>query len=62
MEWRQVTLVWAEELMGLYFDVALHIVSFSNIKTVNLSICEWDFPQMLQECFCSIFLVYKCYI
>ena len=35
---------------------------FSSVKTVDLSICEWHFPQMLQEHFCNIIFVYKCYI
>ena len=26
MEWRQVTLEWAEELMCLYFNVALYVI------------------------------------
>ena len=34
----------------------------SSVKTVDLSIREWDFPHMLQECFYSIVFVYKCYI
>ena len=58
MEWRQVALEWTEELTCLYFDVVLSMPCvFSNIKTMNLSIYEWDFPQMLQEYFCSNFFV-----
>ena len=65
MEWRQVTLEWAE-LTCLYFNVAHFVMCFFffffKCKDSHLSIREWDFPHMLQECFCSNAFVNKCYI